>query len=552
MGKHRSGRVGGPLLWGTAVVLVAAAVGSAAIVLVQRGSSRSEASPPSSALLAESTCDTTLKVVTASSFSAVLSTLQPSLATGPNCVALDTAVVDGRDAAARVAEREADVWIPDDLSWAAIARGGLLADDGDGGSGTVLATSPIYMVTDTATGARLNHAGGSWLALSKLVASPGGVRLAVRDPNGSGDGMVAAGSLGEAVWIKDGMDASSAALSAALRQTRTVHGTLPALPDQPGEVGLVPEYALLGAKPTAEDAAVLAGTDHTAVLRYGWLPTAAAVADPARMAGLDRLLTALKSPGAAKAYAAAGLRRSRADTAPAKADLRLPRLTAPPLDVLEPHHVDHVFAAWYVQDRRSSILLAVDVSGSMSQPAPGTSTPLIRLVQQGCLAVGQMLPDQSSLGLWSFGSQLDPPRDYRVLLPTAQLTDGQRAGLAGAVGRLTAERTGTGLYDTILAAYKAATASWRPGEANQVVIFTDGRNEDDPVSIGLQQLASELKKAADPKRPVELTVVAYGKLPEVSSLQDAVAGVDGYVSSVQTPAQVSAAFLHAAASGLHI
>ncbi len=83
------------------------------------------------------------------------------------------------------------------------------------------------------------------------------MRLAVRDPNGSGDGMVAAGSLGEAVWIKDGMDASSAALSAALRQTRTVPGTAPALPDRPGEVGLVPEYALLGAKRTAEDAAVL-------------------------------------------------------------------------------------------------------------------------------------------------------------------------------------------------------------------------------------------------------------------------------------------------------
>jgi hypothetical protein len=415
----------------------------------------------------------------------------------------------------------------------------------------VLATSPLYMVSDTATAARLTRAGGSWLALSKLVASPDGVRLAVRDPNGSGDGMVAAGSLGEAVWKKDGMDASSAALSAALRQTRTVPGRGPALPDRPGEVGLVPEYALLAAKATAEDAAVLPGTDHTAVLRYGWLPTAAAVADPARKSALDRLMTALKSPDAVKAYAAAGLRRPDGG-APEDGAVRLPRLTAPPLEILEPHHVDHVFAAWYVQDRRSSILLAVDVSGSMGQPAPGTSTPLIKLVQQGCLAVGQMLPDQSSLGLWSFGSQLDPPRDYRVLLPTAQLTDGQRAGLAGAVGQLAAEKTGTGLYDTILAAYKAATASWRPDEANQVVVFTDGRNEDDPVSIGLAQLANRLKAAADPKRPVELTIVAYGKLPEVSSLEDAVGTVDGYVSSVQTPAEVSAAFLHAAASGLHI
>ena len=552
MGKHRTGRAARPLLWGAAVVLVVVAVGSAVVAVAKRGPSGPEAGSSSSALLAESTCDQTLKVVTASSFAKVLTAVEPSLATGPHCVALDTAVVDGRAAAARVAEREADVWIPDDLSWAAVARGGLLADDGEGGSGTVLANSPIYMVTDTATAARLTHAGGSWLALSKLVASPDGVRLAVRDPNGSGDGMVAAGTLGEAVWIKDGMDASSAALSAALRQTRTVSGTEPALPSQPGEVGLVPEYVLLSAKPTTEDAAVLAGTDHTAVLRYGWLPTAAAVADPVRKAGLERLLAALKSPSAAKAYTAAGLRRPNADTAPRQGDLRLPRLTAEPLEVLKPHHVDHVFAAWYVQDRRSSILLAVDVSGSMGQPAPGTSTPLINLVQQGCLAVGRMLPDQSSLGLWSFGSQLDPPRDYRVLLSTAQLTDGQRAGLAAAVNRLTAERTGTGLYDTILAAYKAATASWRADEANQVVVFTDGRNEDDPVSISVQQLATELKKAADPKRPVELTVVAYGKLPEVATLEKAVGGVNGYVSSVQTPAEVSAAFLHAAASGLHI
>jgi hypothetical protein len=550
MGRHRSGRAPRPVLWVAAAVLVAVGLTSGAVVVANRGSGDAEAGRHS-ALLPESTCDRTVKVVTASSFASVLTAVQPALATGPDCIALDTVVVDGRAAAARVAEREADVWLPDDVSWAAVARGGLLAEDGAGNSGTVVATSPIYMVTDRATAARVTGAGGSWLALSRLVTRPDGVRLAVRDPNGSGDGMVAAASLGEAVWIKDGMDASSAALSAALRQTRTVHGSGPALPDRTGEVGLVPEYALLGAKGAVEDDVVLPGTDHTALLRYGWLPTAAAVADPARKAALDRLLTVLKSRDAADAYAKAGLRRSDA-SAPAGGSVPLPKLAAKPLEILEPHHVDHVFAAWYVQDRRSSILLAVDVSGSMGQPAPGTTTPLITLVQQGCLAVGQMLPDQSSLGLWSFGSQLDPPRDYRVLLPTAQLTDGQRAGLAGAVGRLTAEQTGTGLYDTILAAYRSATESWRSGEANQVVVFTDGRNEDDPVTIDLDQLSKGLQKAAHPRRPVELTVVAFGDLPDVQALDKALGAVHGYVSSVRTPAEVSAAFLHAAASGLHI
>jgi hypothetical protein len=540
------------LLW-VAFVLAALGVVSAGVAVAQRGPDRpSGAGSDGPSLLAASTCDRGLRVVTAASFAPVLAAVQPALATGKDCVALDTVVVDGRAAADRVAEREADVWIPDDVSWAAVARGGLLAEDGRGGSGTVLATSPIYMVTDRATAAKVTAAGGSWLGLSRLVTTPAsGVRLAVRDPNRSGDGMVGAGSLGESVWIKSGMDASSAALSAALKQTRTVAGSGPALPERPGEVGLVPEYALLAAKGAAEDT-VLPGTDYTALLRYAWLPSAAAIGTPERAAALDRLLGALKSPDAAAAYAAAHLRRPDGPApAEAAAAAKLPRLTAKPLVVLKAHHVDHVFAAWYVQDRRSSILLAVDVSGSMAAAAPGSTTPLIRLVQQGCLAVGQMLPDQSSLGLWSFGSQLDPPRDYKVLLPTAPLTEGQRAGLSGAVSGLAAEQTGTGLYDTILAAYRSATAAYRPGMANEVVIFTDGRNEDDSVSINAAQMSAQLKAAADPKRPVQLTVVAFGRLPDAAGLQKAVGAVDGYVSPVQTPAQVSAAFLHAAASGLH-
>jgi Ca-activated chloride channel homolog len=187
----------------------------------------------------------------------------------------------------------------------------------------------------------------------------------------------------------------------------------------------------------------------------------------------------------------------------------------------------------------------------MQQPAPGSGTPLIRLVQQGCLAVGKMLPDQSALGLWAFGSQLDPPRDYRVLLPTAALTEGQRAGLSGAVSKLAAEQTGTGLYDTILAAYRSAMASYRTGMANEVVVFTDGRNEDDADSIGIAQLTAGLKAASDPKRPVQLTVVAFGAAPDVPQLQDAIGPVGGYVPAVETADEVAAAFLHAAASGLH-
>ena len=381
MGRHRSGQ---PAQWSTArparahgqrrrrtvlwvglAVLGVLGTVSTAVAVVSRSPDR----PAPAASL--SSCDRVLRVVTASSFAPVLKKVGSTLESGPDCVGLDTVVVDGREAAGRVAEREADLWIPDDAAWAGLARPDLLADPetGAGGAGTVLATSPIYLVTDGPTAARVKAAGGSWLGLSALLGKRA-VRLAVRDPNGSGDGLVAAGSLGEAVWLDRGMDASSAALSAALPSTRTVPGDRPALPERPGEVGLVPEYALVPALAEEKDATVLAGTDHTALLRYTWLPTAAALGTPERSAALQKLLAALKGPVAAEAIGAAHLRRPGGAAPPGSPAGRLPQLTAKPLEPLGAHHVDHVFAAWYVQDRRSSILLAVDISGSMLEPAP--------------------------------------------------------------------------------------------------------------------------------------------------------------------------------------
>jgi len=132
--------------------------------------------------------------------------------------------------------------------------------------------------------------------------------------------------------------------------------------------------------------------------------------------------------------------------------------------------------------------------------------------------VGRLLPAESRVGLWEFGIALDPPRDHRVVLPTAPLTDAHRAAMDAAVGRLAAVRTGTGLYDTILAAYIAGRDAVEAGVSNQVLIFTDGRNEADPQGITLAQLTAELRRAKDPARPVQLSVVAFGQRQEAKLL----------------------------------
>jgi hypothetical protein len=508
-----------------------------------------ESSGPSNRVAAAS-CDRPVRVVTAASFAPVLSAMASETA-GDDCLRVQVITADGRAAVAKALQDKPDVWIPDDAAWAGSAGSLGLVQAPAAGAGTVLATSPLYMVADGPTMSRLRRAGSSWLGLAHLVDDKS-VRLVVRDPAGSGDGMVAAGAVAEAVWLDEDMDASALWLAGAKRSTRTVTGNRSAIPTHTGEVGVMPEYSLRPAltSPAGSGLSAVPGTDHTAMLRYTWFPLAAAVADPARAVALDRLREKLTDPAGSGWIAAANLRTPDAAQQPS-ADGTLAAPKAKPFDVLGPHHVDHVFATWYIGDRRTNLLVVVDVSGSMAVKAGGSKASRIELVRQGSRAVSALLPDESRMGLWEFGSKLDGDRDYKSLLGMGPLDRTHRQALSGAIGQLDAQETGTGLYDTILAAYTSARDAYRPGVPNQVLIFTDGRNEADENSLTPTQLAAALKKTADPKRPVLLSVVTFGSAGEARVLNKAVAPVTGYVDVLTTADEVAAVFIHVAAGGLH-
>jgi hypothetical protein len=418
--------------------------------------------------------------------------------------------------------------------------------------GTVLATSPIYMVTDNTTASTLGLEGATWLGLARLLQSRrSDIRLVVKDPAGSGDGMVGAAAVAEGVWVAHGMDASAVVLETIVPKVRTARTGL-ALPQRTGDVGAVAEYALLPVlNADQQKYAVLPGGDFVAELRYTFFPSAKAVADPARAAVVDRLRTVLTGQAAPRALADAGLRTPDNSNPPPSGRNRVPALSAPAMDVLPPHHIDHVFASWYRNERRLNITMVVDVSWSMSDPAPGSSGPIIDLVRRGSRTVGDMLPDASRVGLWVFGSRLSGSRDYRVVLPVGPLKLQHRRAFADAVRKLAPEHTGTGLYDTILAAYTSARSTWTPGQSNQVMVFTDGINDDDPGSITLAQLTQALKKAQDPRRPVQLSVVGFGEQAQLGALNKALEPIGGYVESLKTADQVQAMFIHLATGGLH-
>ena len=493
-------------------------------------------------------------MVTAASYAPVVAGVAPALATGPGCVQVDVTVADGRVATTRVAEVGADVWIPDDAAWAGNPGPARLAAAPAAGAGTCsrrarstwspTGTPPAGSPTRAAAGWR-------WPTWSPSVR-PRRRTWSCATPVARATGCWAPGAVGEAVWNESGMDASAEALAAALPVTRTVDGAGPALPEAPGEVGLVPEHALRR-EPAAiarAGSVVLAPTDRTAALRYTWLPTAAAAADPVRAAALDRLARALAGPEADGPLAAAGLRRPGGGPPPG-ADGGLPAVEAPLFDVLGPHHVDHVLASWYAADRRSDVLVAVDVSGSMAARQPGTHRALIDAVKDGIATLARLLPDDARLRCGGSAPTSTGPGTGIRCSARRPLDGAGRSAVSRAVGRLAPTATGTGLHDTILAAYEAARDSARPGVPSHVVVFTDGHNEADHPTITRAELTQRLTAAQDPARPVELTVVAFGGRRDAQELEAALKPVGGTSTRVDRADQVDAAFIHAAAGGLH-
>lgn len=533
-----------------AIALAGAAVAVAVNQLGHRSSSHTAAGTLAG-LSSAAACTRQVHVVTASSFVPVLNKVSGSLASGSNCVVIKTTVADGQGAASVVASSpDADVWIPDDASWRRLPNDAKLS----GTAGSVIATSPMYLVT--VKNAPLPAAESSWVGLATVLSQQTGTRLVIRDPAASADGLVAAGSMGDAVFALSGPLQSALDLMRAWQKGRTVTGSEPAFPQTSSEVAVVPEYALLRSG-RADKYNVTAPTDATGMMRFTWNPTAAAAADPNRAGALNALHDALTGPNSTAALAANHLRGPTAQPIVESGHAAVPVLPAQhgkSLATLSQHHVWHVLTTWHPDQRKAKVLVLVDVSGSQGNTAPGSNLPLIQVVQQGVTQLATLLPPTSYLGLWKFGYHLSPPNDYQVLAPTAALDPGQQQRFARATEQLTAQNSGTALYNTILAAYKDQQAHFQNGMPNEVLIFTDGKNEDAPDSISIDQLKANLA-ATDPNKRVQIGVLAFrgpafrGPAP-VEELTDALSPVGGQVDILNNANDVLGAFVHAVSGGL--
>jgi Mg-chelatase subunit ChlD len=143
------------------------------------------------------------------------------------------------------------------------------------------------------------------------------------------------------------------------------------------------------------------------------------------------------------------------------------------------------------------------------------------------------------VGLWVFSiDKGGPGQDWQELEPIHRLDElrfgrTQRFALRDRAQQMPSLTDGgTGLYDTALAAYREAVREYRPHYSNAVVLMTDGRN-DDPDSIGLEELLQRLEELRDPARPVRMVGIAISQDADLQALERMarVTGGDAYLAA---------------------
>ncbi|MGD1221306.1 substrate-binding and VWA domain-containing protein [Streptomyces krungchingensis] len=205
---------------------------------------------------------------------------------------------------------------------------------------------------------------------------------------------------------------------------------------------------------------------------------------------------------------------------------------------------------WTITVQSARITTVVDASASMSEPVPGTDQSRMDVTKASLLQALATFTPEDEIGLWKFSTRLDGDRDYRVLVPTERLgdrkgTDTQRDRLSAAFSALEPVPGGaTGLYDTTLAAYKAAVSSYAKGKFNALVLLTDGVNQD-PGSISRSSLVDQLQRLTDPQRPVPLIAIAVGPDADGQEMEQIAKATGGSGHQVDDPSQIHSVILKA-------
>ena len=169
--------------------------------------------------------------------------------------------------------------------------------------------------------------------------------------------------------------------------------------------------------------------------------------------------------------------------------------------------------AWERARLRAAALLAVDVSGSMSEEFPGPGGRRISAARDAAARAVRLMGREDAIGLWRFSQRLAGSRDYEVLVPLGRAGEpvggvARRDRVLAALGRLEATPRDTGLYDTISAGVARLRAAGGRDAVSALVVVTDGQDDDPSGGANLAAVLDQL----DAGEPVLVFLLTFGSV----------------------------------------
>lgn len=487
------------------------------------------------------------------------------------CVAVSVTAEDSYKVADRLrtgGKTDAQVWVPDSDLWIERVTANSAATDLTPAGAVASTPVGVAVVPTAAKSLGWPEKTYSWLELAGAALRGGSLRLGAADPARSATGLLALTRLTTAASGIKGGDTEAAAMMKTLSQRTSdsdsqVVGTLPR--DSSGtELGnprrnealILTEQAAYSHNASAHsggDLDMFYPKDGSPELDFPYTLVDQPTTDQSRAA--LRFMNYLRQSEQLRLLQRYGFRTAEDDSAPRAVVAGAGGSSPQPYDADPPQPasdtaLQEALGTWTITVQSARITTVVDASSSMAQPVSTSGWSRMDVTKASLLRALATFTPEDEIGLWEFSTRLDGDKDYRVLVPTERL--GDRKGGGTVRDRLSAAFTAlkpvpdgaTGLYDTTLAAYRAATGSYAKGKFNALVVLTDGVNQD-PGSISRSQLITELQKLTDPERPVPLIVIAVGPDADQEEAQEIARATGGSGQSVSDPSQIQSVMLKA-------
>jgi hypothetical protein len=190
------------------------------------------------------------------------------------------------------------------------------------------------------------------------------------------------------------------------------------------------------------------------------------------------------------------------------------------------------------------MLILMQASAPMSARLPGTAVTRMAATEQVASQGIRLFSANSQVGLWEYASGLDGSLPYRQVAPWRTLSAGQRSTLLNAFASTRpVPRSTSGLYDSVLAAYRQAVATYQPNHNNVLAVLTDGLDNDPRSTLTARRFLTELRAAANPMRPVAIVPIGFGPEVDGTVLRQMAQVTGGQAFVTRDPADIQQVFL---------